>query len=139
MADDTPSLPTPRPGTIGWVDLTVPDAAAVRDFYGAVAGWSSMDVEMGGYQDYAMLPAGGDAPAAGICHARGVNAGIPAQWLVYITVEDLDASVRACEERGGAVVHGPRNLGSHGRMVVIRDPAGAVCALHQAQQAAGTG
>ena len=30
-----------QPGTIGWRDLTVPDAAKVRDFYQAVVGWKS--------------------------------------------------------------------------------------------------
>jgi len=26
-------------GKIGWIDLTVPDAEAIRDFYQHVAGW----------------------------------------------------------------------------------------------------
>lgn len=30
--------PPPALGTIGWTDLTVPDAVAVRDFYVQVAG-----------------------------------------------------------------------------------------------------
>jgi predicted enzyme related to lactoylglutathione lyase len=27
-------------GTIGWIDLTVPDAKSLRDFYSAVTGWT---------------------------------------------------------------------------------------------------
>ena len=38
----------PKPGTIVWWDLTVPDAAAVRDFYARVVGWTSRDHPMGG-------------------------------------------------------------------------------------------
>jgi predicted enzyme related to lactoylglutathione lyase len=52
-------------------------------------------------------------------------------WLVYISVADLDASLAACTERGGVVVTGPKNAGGGSRYAVIRDPAGAVAALHQ--------
>ena len=76
----------PKLGSIVWTDFTVPNADTVRDFYSAVVGWKAMGCDMGGYEDYVMTPAGGRKPAGGICHARGVNAKIPAQWLVCITV-----------------------------------------------------
>ena len=118
------------PGTIGWIDLTVPDAERVRQFYADVAGWSSSPVAMGGYDDFTMSPPGG-APVAGVCHARTMNAGLPAQWLIYIVVSDLDASLRRAAELGGRVVAGPKNMGGQGRYAVVEDPAGAVAALWQ--------
>ena len=124
---------TPRPGTITWQDLTVADAVAIRDFYQAVVGWSPEPVRMGDYSDFTMN-ADGD-PIAGICHARGSNSGLPAQWLIYITVDDLDHSIEECQRLGGAVISAPRGL-SGGRFCVIRDPAGAVCALYQPPEAA---
>lgn len=117
-------------GTIGWHDLTVPNAEQVREFYKAVVGWESSGVDMGGYEDFNMLAPGTSEPAAGICHARGGNADLPAQWLMYIIVENTDESARKCTELGGAVLAGPRDMGG-GRFAVIRDPAGAVCALFQ--------
>ena len=117
-------------GKIGWVDLTVPDAAALRDFYQAVVGWKVEGVEMGGYEDYCMLPEEG-GPAAGVCHARGVNTGLPAQWLIYITVANLEQSLAAVRARGGEVVRPTKSLGGHGRVAVVKDPAGAVCALFE--------
>lgn len=48
----------PKPGTIAWVDLTVPHAAKVRDFYAAVTGWKPEAVSMGSYQDYNMTKPG---------------------------------------------------------------------------------
>jgi predicted enzyme related to lactoylglutathione lyase len=30
----------PKPGTIGWMDLTVKDASKLRDFYAQVVGWT---------------------------------------------------------------------------------------------------
>ncbi|HEX7051685.1 MAG TPA: VOC family protein [Longimicrobiales bacterium] len=122
-------------GTIGWRDLTVPDAEAIRDFYRDVVGWESSPLDMGGYSDFVMLAPGGDG-VAGICHARGANANIPPQWLIYIVVADLERSIARCIERGGEVVAEPRSAGD-GRFCVIRDPAGAVCALYQTAAAAG--
>jgi predicted enzyme related to lactoylglutathione lyase len=118
-------------GRIGWIDLTVPDADSVRDFYRSVVGWTASDVDMGGYSDYCVHPGPGEPPVAGICNARGSNAAIPPQWLVYITVADLDESVRKCVELGGKVLHGPVAYGGQGRFCVFRDPAGAVGALYQ--------
>jgi len=114
----------PGVGKVVWQDLTVPNATAVRDFYAAVVGWRHDPVEMGGYADFNMIPPGADVPAVGICHARGTNAKLPPQWLLYVQVADLDASLRACVERGGQVIDGPRGMGEQ-RFAVVRDPAGA--------------
>ena len=113
-------------GSIAWTDLTVPDADLVRDFYREIAGWEPTPVPMGGYEDYVMQAA--DGSAVGVCHARGENADLPPQWLIYITVEDVDRSAERCVALGGAMVVRPRPMGSQ-RVCVIADPAGAVCAL----------
>lgn len=121
-----------KPGTIGWHDMAVKDADGVRDFYKAVAGWEAqaMDMDGGSYQDYVMMTPDG-APAGGICHLKGTNADIPeAVWLIYIIVEDLDASVAKCTDLGGSVLKDARG-GAH-KYCIIKDPAGAICALYQA-------
>jgi hypothetical protein len=120
---------SPKIGTIGWHDLTVPNAPAVRDFYQAVVGWRPEPVDMGSYSDFTMLTPTGEG-VAGVCHARGGNADVPPQWLMYVVVEDIDRSAVKCTELGGAVLVGPKPV-SGGRFCVIRDPAGAVCALFQ--------
>lgn len=115
-------------GQIAWHDLTVPDAGAVKEFYTEVLGWTAEPVAMPGYQDYTMADAGG-AAVAGVCHARGDNARLPPQWLMYVTVLDLDQALERCQARGGVVIDGPR--GDADRFAVIRDPAGAHLALYQ--------
>lgn len=125
-----PTSPDPRPGTIAWVDLTVPDAARIREFYVQVAGWTATAVDMGGYEDFVMQPAGAEDAVAGVCHARGENANLPPQWLIYILVPSLEHALARCLELGGSVVDGPRLMGG-GAFCAIRDPAGAVSALYQ--------
>ncbi len=129
-APDTGSPDAAEPvGRIAWLDLTVPDAAATRDFYRQVIGWSVHDVAMEDgadrYSDYAMLAEGGRA-VAGVCHARGVNAGLPPVWLIYLPVGDLAESLRRVEEEGGEVV--VRREGAQA-YAVVRDPVGAYVAL----------
>ena len=119
----------PDAGTISWLDLTIDDAEKVRDFYSQVVGWKSEPVAMKDYDDYCMIRPASDEPTAGICHARGPNADLPAQWLVYITVDNLDKSIATCESLGGKVIFGPKDMDGTGRYCVIKDPAGAVAAL----------
>ena len=122
---------TPAPlGRISWVDLTVPDASTLQDFYVKVAGWTASPLSMGDYDDYLMLGSDG-APQAGVCHAKGANSGIPPQWIPYITVEGLDAKLSAGEALGGKIVMPVRSMGKTGRYAMIEDPAGAVCALFE--------
>lgn len=116
-------------GVIAWQGLTVLNAAEVRDFYEAGVGWESQGEDMGGYEDFHMISPDTGTSAAGICHARGENANVPPHWLVYINVADVDSSALKCQGLGGGVLDGPRMM-CGGRFCVIRDPAGAVCALY---------
>ena len=118
----------PTPGSITWRDLTVSNAEEVAEFYAAVAGWKIEPTPMGEYDDYSMMNANGEC-VAGVCHARGPNAGLPPQWLNYITVEDVEASAATVVARGGEILEGPRSVGD-GTVCVIKDPAGAVAALY---------
>jgi predicted enzyme related to lactoylglutathione lyase len=119
-------------GCISWLDLTVTDASATRDFYRQVVGWSVQDVEMEDagerYPDYNML--GGDGnPAAGVCHARGVNLGLPPVWMIYLPVGDLAESLRRVREGGGEVLKAIRGTDGQYAYAAVRDPVGACLAL----------
>jgi uncharacterized protein len=126
MANDA----VPGLGQIGWIDLTVPDAVSVRDFYQAVTGWTPSAVQMGDYNDYCMNTPEGQT-IAGVCHKRGQNADQPSVWMVYIVVADLDESIRQCEALGGKILRPAKDMGGGSRFCVIQDPAGAVAALYQ--------
>ena len=51
----------PTLGSVAWLDLSVEDAAPVRDFYAAVVGWTPEPNAMDGYEDWTM--AGADGPS----------------------------------------------------------------------------
>ena len=71
-------------GAVSWTDLTIEHAENIRDFYKNVVGWKSMDIGMGDYNDFCMLSPEDNQVRTGICHARGVNVGIPPQWIIYM-------------------------------------------------------
>ncbi|MEL6474250.1 MAG: VOC family protein [Pseudomonadota bacterium] len=113
-------------GRIAWLDLTVENANTTRDFYREVVGWSVQNVDMKDgdeqYADYNML--GGDgAVAAGVCHARGSNRGLPPVWLIYLPVGDLAESLRRVREEGGTIVK-ETATDSKNAYAVIQDPVG---------------
>jgi hypothetical protein len=119
----------PEIGSITWCDLTVPNADEVKLFYEKVIGWKAEPVSMGDYNDFSMVAPESNRIAAGICNAKGINAKLPPQWLIYITVEDVDKSVELCKQLGGKIIVEPKTIPNYGRFTVIQDPAGAVCAL----------
>lgn len=112
-------------GSVVWIDLTVPDATKVSQFYSKVIGWDIVGLNMGGYEDYCMNDPESGETMAGICHARGVNASLPAQWLPYMSVDSIDASLEEVIANGGKILGDKRSDGKGGYYCLIQDPAGA--------------
>ena len=110
-----------------WIDLTIDHAEKIRDFYVDVIGWEAVHINMGDYEDYMMNEHG--EPRAGICHARGVNAGLPPFWIPYFKVESLEHSLASCISNGGEILTPVKSLAANKSYAVIRDPSGAVCAI----------
>lgn len=119
MGDDAKKI-----GQIAWVDLTIENAADVREFYQSVIGWDSDEFNMGEYSDYVVSTPQDKDTVAGICHARGDNAVLPPFWLVYIKVANLEDSLAEAKKRGGELVSGPKSFGA-AQFCILRDPAGA--------------
>ena len=117
-------------GEIAWLDLTVDDASNIKDFYQQVIGWKVEPVSMGDYQDYSMIAESTGRAAAGVCHARGANADLPAMWLPYFLVSDVEKSAQVVVLNGGTLHTKIKEMGND-KFVVITDPAGAACALYQ--------
>ena len=117
-------------GDMAWLDLTVPNATQVKDFYQDVIGWKSQGCSMGDYEDYTMLNTiTGDA-TAGVCHTKGVNADLSPVWMPYFLVADIEKSVVAVSTKGGALLTNIKSMAAD-KYVVIKDPAGAICSLYQ--------
>lgn len=129
----TRTTPWP-PGTPCWVEVTAPDVPAAKDFYAAVLGWkfTQFSQENGGYS----IATHGGVTAAGLGPA--VPDWSPV-WTLFFATEDVDATVAAVTDAGGALLSGPVKAGPLGRMALVGDPSGAAFGLWQAAQHLGSG
>ena len=120
-------------GCISWLDLTVSDASATRDFYRQVVDWSVQDDQMEDaserYADYNMFGADG-SPAAGVCHARGsVNLGLPPIWMIYPSRWRRGRKSPARTRGRGKVIKATRGTDGEFAYAVVQDPVGVCMTL----------
>ncbi|MVU83900.1 VOC family protein [Nocardia sp. ET3-3] len=123
-------------GTPCWVDCSVDDPAAARDFYSQLLGWDVLDSppEAGGYL-MAML---NGRPAAGIGPKMG-DVAMPSVWTTYFAADSADAVAGSVQAAGGTVFMPPFDVMDVGRMFIAADPAGAVFGVWEAKAHTGAG
>jgi predicted enzyme related to lactoylglutathione lyase len=122
-----------EPGSLTWTDARLPDPAAGKAFYAAVFGYGFEPVP-GTPADYSTFQVNGEV-AGGMGGMMGGPSGVPAHWLSYFSVADVDAAIAAAEGAGGAVVM-PAEDTPFGRMGILVDPFGATFAVHMPPAAA---
>ena len=109
-----------------WNELLTRDPDAARAFYTTVLGWTAQTVDMPNGAVYTMFKQG-DENIAGMMPMDGPQFdGVTPQWMGYISVDDIDASVAAVKAAGGAALSDPFDVPDVGRIVAIQDPTGAV-------------
>ena len=112
---------------INYVELNVPKAADVADFYRAVFGWEPQG--WGGDEDYLVAEHGEEA---GIDAAlRTAPDGQPLTVAV-ITVPSLDETIQKVQEAGGQVVVEKFPIEGVGYAAYFTDPGGLLIGAHEA-------
>jgi len=109
------------PGKFVWFELVSKDAKKAQAFYGEVLGWKVQPFPMGN-STYEMIYAG-DTMIGGYATPKSDRQ--PAHWISYVSVEDVDATVKAATANGGKVVEAPYDIPTVGRSARIADPLGA--------------
>jgi predicted enzyme related to lactoylglutathione lyase len=118
-------------GAMAWNELNTRDPEVAKSFYGDVFGWSFEEKEYEGTGTYTAIGLGGDAVGGMIDITDRVPAEIPAHWLVYFDVDDLDDTLETAKGEGADVPAGPFDIPEIGRIAVIKDPFGAWFAVIQ--------
>lgn len=112
-----------EPGSLCWNELSTRDVPAATTFYERVFGWEAVDSD--GYTEFTL---DGRSIAGMMETPETVPASVPAHWLVYFAVEDVDASVATVGELGGSVVVPTMDI-APGRFATVTDPQGAMFAI----------
>jgi uncharacterized protein len=100
---------------IDYVELTVRDLAAAKQFYAEAFGWKFNDYG----PEYAGIR-GGDREVGGLHRADALRLGGP---LVILYSDDLDVSLAAVRSAGGRIVREPFSFPG-GRRFHFADPSG---------------
>ncbi len=126
---ESPGMLVQEPGSLSWNELMTRDSAKASEFYGSLVGWQFAAMPMGDV-NYTMLKNDGK-DAGGMMPMDGPQfEGIPAHWLVYLTVEDCADTAAMAEATGGKVNVPPMEI-PVGKFSVLSDPQGAVFGVIQ--------
>lgn len=117
--------PMSVPGDVHWNELQTTDATAAKAFYTALFGWKTE--AFGGGMDYTILMNEGKG-FGGIMQAP--KPGMPAMWVNYVVVKNVDATVARITKLGGKVCVPPFDVPGVGRLAIVQDPQGAVFGIH---------
>lgn len=116
-------------------EIPVDDPARAARFYGDVFGWA---VNKWGVVDYWTMTTG-DEPGPGAEGALTPRSEAPEGVVVYISVPDIDQTIRRVGAAGGEALTASLPVPGMGWMARIRDPEGNVVGLFQEDPAAAPG
>ena len=122
---DPPDVDAVREGRWLWNELHVPDVAASLDFYGRVLGYQHRAFGAGQGEPYTILSRDG-VDRGGVTSA-GCRM-VPAHWLPYVHVQDVDGAVDRTRRAGGQV-RMLESIPGVGRIAIVAEPGGALLAL----------
>jgi uncharacterized protein len=127
-------------GDFAWFELSTSDPSGAKQFYSSLLGWEFQDSAMGPDMMYTMFRLRGrDAAGAYRMKDEDRQLGIPPNWLLYIAVDNADATVAGALEHGGSAMSPAFDVPNVGRMAVLQDPVGAVFAVFQPGAHRGVG
>lgn len=111
-----------------WNELNTRDPEAAKSFYGDVFGWGfeEREFETG---TYTSIKVGAETVGGMIDITGRAPEEVPAHWLVYFAVDDVDATVAKAGGSGGAAALEPFDIAEVGRIAIVKDPFGAVFAV----------
>ena len=124
-------------GVTSWIDVTVDDVEAAKDFYGRLFGWTFTQATPPGIPvRYVIAQLDGQdvAGIGGPAEPTGSPAGV---WSTYVAVDDIDAAIASVEAAGGRVVHPVEQAGEGGHNATVADPSGVEISLWQAKRRLG--
>jgi predicted enzyme related to lactoylglutathione lyase len=116
---------TEAPNGFGWPELNARGVDAAIPFYGQVFGWTSRHSEMGeGQPPYTEFLLDGESVAGASEMNAMVPSEVPSYWLIYFSVDDVDAAFRKAMELGASEQLEPQDFPG-GRFAIVADPQGA--------------
>jgi uncharacterized protein len=116
------------PGALTMNELNTRDFGGAGRFYGEVFGWDAEPLEVDGTLQYGFFRLEGRTVAGILPMGEQFAAEVPAHWVPYFGIEDLDGGTAKAKQLGGQVLMEPSAV-PQGRFAALKDPQGAVFCL----------
>jgi hypothetical protein len=130
VTSSIPSNPTGtyQVGKFVWFDLLTNDLPGTKRFYGELFDWE-FDGTASDDSSYAIIK-NNDTAIGGIVYLKRLDENVSeSRWLSYLSVADVQRSVKQFHEAGGTVLKEARDVPGRGRVAVVKGPQGAIVAL----------
>ena len=111
---------------IDYIEMGVADVERAKAFYGKAFGWTTEASPFVG--GYLVASTGAGDGIDGAIMGRDYQQQPTIAWL---EVDDLDATLAAVANAGGAAASDPQELPGVGRLAYVRDPDGTLLGLRQ--------
>ena len=113
-----------------WFEIPVRDLARAKAFYTRVFRIEMHEMEMGPAK-MAMFPMDPAAAGSGgtLIQDEGYTPSKDGS-LIYLAVDDIDATLKRVEQAGGKILVPKLNIGEHGNIAHFEDSEGNRVALH---------
>jgi uncharacterized protein len=118
---------TQGPNAFGWAEVNARGVDKVIPFYEQVFGWTPKTTGTGD-EAYTEFLVDGESTVGATEMSPVFPPSVPSHWLVYFTVDDVDAAHRKAIEAGARELAAPLDF-PYGRMSIVADPEGAAFGL----------
>lgn len=117
--------------TLDWMEVRTKDIARAAKFFEALFGWKVQQELTSEGTEYWIFDTGGEARVENLRRgALWLRPGGDTGMVMYVLVEDIDASLRKVVRLGGKVVAGKQSAGPR-QYAFFADPDGTVWGLWQ--------
>jgi predicted enzyme related to lactoylglutathione lyase len=113
-------------GRVVWHDLNTTDLDKSKRFYGELFAWSFKTEGQ-----WSFIALGNDPQHFGTVNLLDPKFNVPAHWVPYITVEDIDTAIATVTKAGGKIQLPKTPAGKTGNFSYVYDPQNAMFALWQ--------
>ena len=117
-----------RHGMFSWNELMTGDVESAKRFYNELLGWRFEEFHMGESGSYWVIKVG-EEEVGGIMGTPPAAEGVAPHWGLYITVDNVDVTVKKAEQLEAQVVVPPTDIPEVGRFAVLQDLQGAAFAI----------
>jgi len=111
-------------GALAWNELLTRQPDTTQSFYAGLLGWAPTTRDMGDFE-YTSFVINGEGIGGLNVMDEGFD-GIASQWMIYVAVANVEATVEAAQALDAKVLSPPREIPAVGTFATLKSPRGGM-------------